>query len=55
MMAQAKDAAVAAGLYAAFLNTPIPENTRDVIWFTPEQAFELTRTLFHETLKDEET
>jgi hypothetical protein len=52
----ARDAAVvAAGLYAAFLNAPIPRNTRDVIWFTPGQAFELTRTLLYETLKDEET
>jgi hypothetical protein len=50
----AEAAVVTASLYASLLNVPIPENTRDVIWFTPDQAFELTRTLLYETPKDRE-
>lgn len=50
-------AQVAAALYASFLNIPIPvpPGGRDIRHFTPEQAFELTRTLFYESLRDEET
>jgi hypothetical protein len=47
-------AEIAAALYASFLRVRVP-SSRAKYEFTPEQAFELTRMLFHESLRDEET
>ena len=46
-------ARMAADMYAAFLNAPIPASGgRSILYFSDEQAFELTRTLLYEAIKD---
>ena len=47
-------ARMAADMYAAFLNAPIPVGGTgsSILYFSDEQAFELTRTLLYEAIKD---
>jgi hypothetical protein len=44
-------AEAAASLYAAFMETPAQVNGATV-FFTPDQAFELTKTVIWEALRD---
>ena len=45
-------ARMAADMYAAFLSAPIPASGQGFLRFSGEQAFELTRTLLYEAIKD---
>lgn len=47
----AEMANVAAALYGALLDVPIP-TARQIPRFTPDQAFALVNTMFYQALKD---
>jgi len=44
----------AAGMYAAFLNVPVPENPQGIARFNASQAFELTKSIVYEMARNQD-